>query len=122
MSILADLAKRGMTVNTKPYDRYYFDISEEEAKEPLGLMQPMAHSAFTTETSYCGWKDYGIPCTYIKCLKDKAVTAQLWDRYIGMMQDANVDLTIEELNTGHSPFWTNPDELVELLVKVISPA
>jgi hypothetical protein len=108
-----------MVTHTKPYERYYADISIEEAKEPLELMQPMAYSAFTTPTQYAGWKDYGIPCTYIKCLKDNAVTERLWEPYLALMREAGVDLTVEEMDIGHSPFWIAPKDLADLLARVI---
>jgi pimeloyl-ACP methyl ester carboxylesterase len=104
----------------KPYERYYADTSPEEAQPALELLLPMAHSAFTSPTSYAGWKDYGIPCTYIKCLQDKAVTVEHWDTYLPRMRDAGVDITVEELDCGHSPFWINPDAIAELLVKTVS--
>ncbi|KAK5169162.1 uncharacterized protein LTR77_006471 [Saxophila tyrrhenica] len=114
-----DVNEKGMMVHQKPYERYYADISEQEAQAPLDLTVPMAYSAFTTPTTYAGWRDYGIPCTYIKCLKDNAVPVEMCDKYIARLREGGVDLKVEELDVGHSPFWIDPDGLMELIVRVI---
>ena len=102
-----------------PKDRYYNDVSAEVAKPALDLLQPMTHSVFTTPTRFAGWKDYGIPCTYIKCLKDAAQGPWLWDEYTTRWKEAGVDFSVEELDTSHSPFVSNPDALLEVLKRVI---
>ena len=76
-----DYWKDGMTTHLKPYERYYGDVSREKAEAALSILQPMAKSAFTTPTSYAGWRDYGIPCTYVKCLQDQAVVQEVCDMY-----------------------------------------
>ena len=83
------------------------------------MLQPMAISAFTTPTSYVGWRDYGIPCSYIKCLQDVGVTGEICDMYITRMKEAGVDVSVESLDTGHSPFWSAPEVLSKLLQKIV---
>ena len=108
-----------MTVQLKPYERYYGDIPREKAEPALAILQPMANSAFSTPTSYAGWRDYGIPVTFIKCLQDAAVIPELCDRYIARMKEAGVDVSVESLDTSHSPFWSAPDALFEVLQRVL---
>lgn len=73
----------------------------------------------TSESEYTGWKDYGIPCTYITCRNDIAVPVEQCEKYIARLRDAGVDVTTEELDCGHSPFWIKPEELAEVLLRVV---
>lgn len=109
-----------MTKHQYPKQRYYNDLSDEEAKSALDMLVPMASSAFTTPTRYAGWKDYGIPCSYVKCLKDQAVNTKHWDIYLPRAKDAGVDMDVVELDASHSPFISNPDALLEVLLRCIS--
>lgn len=106
-------------VHRGPKDRYYNDVSAEDAKAALGMLQPMTYSSFTTPTRYAGWKDYGIPCTYIKCLKDNAVTKPMWDEYIARWKGLGIDHSVEELDLSHSPFWSDPDTLLVVMKRVL---
>lgn len=114
-----DTSERGMMVHRQPYERYYADTTREHAQPALDRLAPMAQSAMTTPTVYAGWKDYGIPCTYIRCLNDAAVTGDLCDLYIKRLKDSGVDTTVEELDAGHSPFWIGPEELLQVLKRVL---
>ena len=113
------VAQKGMMVHKAPYERYYGDTTREKAQAAIDLTQPMANSAMTTPTSYAGWRDYGIPVTYIKCTKDVAVPGELCDMYISRMKDAGVDVTVEEMDSGHSPFWIQPQNLLEVLKRAV---
>ena len=108
-----------MVTHRAPYERYYADVSREQAEPALALLQPMANSAFNTPTTYAGWRDYGIPCTYIKCLQDAAVTDDVCEMYIARMKEAGADVTVESLDTAHSPFWSAPDALYEVLQRAL---
>lgn len=102
----------------KPYERYYHEISRDDAEPALALLEPMASSAFQTETSYTGWKDYGIPCTYIKCSKDVAVPDELCEMYIKRLRDANVEVDVETLDAGHSAHFTDPSLVVGAIERI----
>jgi hypothetical protein len=111
--------QRGMVSHKTPYERYYYDTSQEAAQPALDLIQPMAYSAMTSTTEHTGWKDFGIPCTYITCLNDIAVPVEQCEKYITRMREAGVDVTTEEIGGGHSPFWIKPEELARILVRVV---
>ncbi len=100
------------------YGRYYHEVSREEAKPALDLCQPMAHSAMTQETSFEGWKDYGIPCTYIKCSQDTAVPPELGDKYIARMRDAGVKVDEETVEGGHCACFTKPEGIVKVIERL----
>lgn len=101
------------------YERFYEgDCSREEAQEPIDMCLPMALSTMTTATKHAAWKDCGTPCTYIKCLNDRAVTPEMCDVYIKRMQDAGVDVNVETMSCGHSPAHVAPRELAELIARI----
>lgn len=77
----------------------------------------MAASAFRTPTEYAAWRDYATPCTYIKCLNDRAVLPEMCDAYITRIGEAGIDVEVERMKCGHSPAFVAPRELVELIVK-----
>lgn len=79
---------------------------------------PMASSAFTSPTKYAAWQEYGTPCTYIKCLNDRAVLPAMCDAYIARMKDADVDLQVETMQCGHSPAHVAPKELADLIANI----
>ena len=107
-----------MTMHMKPYERYYHEVSVEDAEPAIGLLEPMADSAFKTPTSYTGWKDHNIPATYIKCSKDTAVPLDLCDRYIARMREAGVDIDVETIDAGHCAHFTAPSLVVGILEKM----
>ena len=107
-----------MTTQTKAYERYYHEISPEDAAPALNLLQPMASSAFETPTKYTGWKDYGIPVTYVKCSLDTALPSDLCDRYIAKMKDAGVEVDVETIEGGHCCHFTAPSPVVGMIEKV----
>ena len=108
-----------MAVHLKPYQRYYADVTREQAEPALAMLQPMAHSALTTATSYAGWRDYGVPSTYIACSQDVGLPTALTDMYISRLKEAGADVGVETLDTSHSPFWSAPEALFEVLQRVI---
>lgn len=110
----------GMTMHMKPYERYYHEVSPEDAEPAINLLQRMAASAFETSTRYAGWRDYGIPCTYIKCSQDTAVSPSMCDTYIAKMKDAGVQVDVETIEAGHCAHFTAPSAVVGVIEKAAS--
>ena len=109
---------KGIVTHLTSFERFYEgDCTREEAAGPISACLPMAASAFRTPTEYTGWGDYSTPCTYIKCLNDRAVPPAMCDAYITRMKEAGVDVEVEEMQCGHSPAFVAPRELVELIVR-----
>ncbi|MCF8278619.1 MAG: alpha/beta fold hydrolase [Flavobacteriales bacterium] len=84
----------------------------------------LAKVLITAEPNFPGFetmrlteKNYGrIPKTYIECLQDRAVTLELQRK---MQRDSPCD-AVYQLDSSHSPFFSMPQVLVDLLVKSIS--
>lgn len=105
-------------MQTTPYERYYHEVSREDAEPALNLLQRMATSAFETPTKYAGWKDYGYPVTFIKCSQDAAVTPEMCDGYIAKMKEAGVDVDVETIDAGHCAHFTAPSAVVGVIEKI----
>ena len=105
-------------MHSTPYDRYYHEISPEDAVPALGLLEPMAVSAFETPTQYAGWKDFKIPSTFIKCAKDTAVPLELCDTYVERLRDAGVDVHVETIDAGHCAHFTLPSPIVGIILEL----
>lgn len=98
---------------------YEGDCSREEAQPAIDMCLPMATSTLRTPTKYAAWKEYGVPCTYIKCLIDRVVTPAMADAQIAKMREAGVDVTVETMGCGHSPAHVAPKELTDLIVRIV---
>ena len=80
----------------------------------------LANALLTEEPNFPGFeilqlsnKNYGkIPKTYIECLQDRAVTLKLQR----MMQRASPCDYVYQLDSSHSPFFSMPEKLVDLLL------
>lgn len=108
-----------MMTHATPFEHFYEgDCSREAAQSALDLLVPMAASAFTTPTNYEAWKDYGTPCTYIKCLHDRAIKTATSDKYIERMRAAGVNLNVETMECAHSPAHFVPKELADLIAGI----
>ena len=83
----------------------------------------LAHSLLQAEPNWAGFTPlqlsaarYGtVPKIYIECLQDRAVTLALQRK---MLQDTPCD-HVFSLDTSHSPFFSQPHALTELLEKSI---
>ena len=60
--------------------------------------------------SEAGWGS--VPRTYIKTLQDKAVAIELQEAMLAQTPGTPV----VELDSDHSPFYSKPEELVEILL------
>lgn len=86
-------------------DRFLQDADEESQQGAWERVTAQAVGAFMTPTSAAGWE--GIDSTYIVCGQDKSTSLEL-QRF-----HANRATRSVELPTGHHPFLTRPDLIVE---------
>jgi pimeloyl-ACP methyl ester carboxylesterase len=68
-------------------------------------------AAFTTPTTAAGWQD--VDSTYLVCLEDRSTTVGLQRRHA-----ARATRSVE-LPTGHHPFITRPDLVVDALASLV---
>lgn len=94
-------------------DIMYNGLTDEEAREYFKLCQPHSQDAFQTTVNFIP-ADVTFPKTYIVCEQDRAIPADA-QRQLA----SGPGFKVETMNSGHSPFLTQPDECAQLLRKVI---
>jgi len=106
------------TLSVSGYDatsfgaRFLQDANESIQHEAWTRVSAQAVEAFTTPTTAAGWR--GIDSTYIVCAQDRSTSVEL-QRFHAARATRSV-----ELPTGHHPFLSRPDLLVDQLSGMVS--
>ncbi|MGW7538143.1 alpha/beta fold hydrolase [Amycolatopsis sp. NPDC054798] len=90
----------------------YHDCTPADAADAVGRLRP---SANTLGRQICpDLPQRRVPATYVSCRDDRmvdcGVNAALAQELFGA--------TVREIDGGHSPFWSSPDQLAALLVEL----
>lgn len=85
--------------------RFLQDADDETQRQAWARVTSQAAGAFMTPTSSVGW--HGADSTYIICAQDRSTSLQLQRHHAGRATRA------VEVPTGHHPFITRPDLMVE---------
>jgi pimeloyl-ACP methyl ester carboxylesterase len=93
--------------------RFLQDADQATQLAALARVTPQAVSAFATPTSNAGWE--GADSTYLVCAEDRSTSIEL-QRFHGARATRSV-----ELPTGHHPFITRPDLVVDQLEALLGP-
>ena len=89
------------------------DLPIEMAEKAYSLLCPEAVASQYQNAELTDRFDT-VPRVYIRCLIDNSVPLELQDRMIA----AKPCEAVFDLNTGHSPFWSDPEGLADILDKV----
>jgi pimeloyl-ACP methyl ester carboxylesterase len=90
---------------------FYEDCSEQDASEAIKLLVPEPTAPIETPLEL-GVNFERIPRVYIECLKDKAVSPALQRS----MYSASPCRKVVTMNTSHSPFFSKPNDLVNIIL------
>ncbi|WP_018687223.1 alpha/beta hydrolase [Actinokineospora enzanensis] len=90
---------------------FYSDCDPEVAAGAEAQLSPQSAASFGQEVRVASWKVK--PSQYIVCGQDRAVPVVSQRRWAGLIGDG------VELNTGHSPFLSEPKKLADLIVERI---
>jgi len=98
---------------------FYGDVSDDEVATALARLhcdEPIAVAAVPSNITP---NKFGtVTRHYIKCTQDKAITLAGQEQMIAMVDEAMGNKTIvHALNSSHSPFYSQPDALVDILIK-----
>ena len=85
--------------------RFLHDVPEGLRAGAWERTTAQSLAAFTTPTSRAGWQ--GVDSTYLVCRDDRSTTVELQRRHAALASRA------VELPTGHHPFLSRPDLIVE---------
>jgi len=87
--------------------RFLQDSTPEQQREAFSRVVPQDAASFTTPTTRAGWQ--GVDSTYLVCADDRSTS-------VGLQREHAARATRSvELPTGHHPFTTRPDLVVEQL-------
>lgn len=92
-------------------DRFLQDADDVARQQAWERVTPQALSALSTPTSAAGWQ--GVDSTYIVCSQDRSTSVEL-QRFHASRATRSI-----ELPTGHHPFITRPDLVVEQLLTLL---
>ncbi|KAJ5684115.1 uncharacterized protein N7477_000460 [Penicillium maclennaniae] len=101
-------------------ETFYNDIDSATAAQLAQDNVTQNRAAATGRVNGAPWRD--LPTTYVYCTKDMAVP---WPVQKMMVDDAvasadgEVEFVTEDLDSGHCPFLSRPDELVRIVKRVL---
>jgi pimeloyl-ACP methyl ester carboxylesterase len=95
-------------------DTYYNDCLANDIAYAKALLGPEAMAIFKTSLHLSNEKFGRVPRIYIKCLRDHCLSPQNQKA----MYTATPCLRVISLNTGHSPFLSAPETLVDFLLSL----
>ncbi|MCJ1328568.1 hypothetical protein MMC10_005245 [Thelotrema lepadinum] len=93
-------------------DLLYQDLPDDQALARGKRLRPQSIGVYWSKTSYAAWRH--IPTVYVVCKQDApaTVTAVRWLIEAVRGQPDNKVENVIELNTGDSPFLSQPDTIV----------
>lgn len=95
---------------------FYHDCPEVLARRAFDELRNQSFTVFTERCPIDRWPD--TPSTYVLMRHDRAV-GESWARRNAV---ARIGASIVELDGGHSPFFSRPAELSQVLLRLASPA
>ncbi|KAL5348094.1 hypothetical protein ACLOAV_006574 [Pseudogymnoascus australis] len=104
---------------TPPRELFYHDVPEEEAEYAVSQLTPQSLKSLFEggEHSYAGWMD--VPVWYIGTVEDRGLPVVAQRLNVGMAREMGCNVEHRELQTSHSPFLSQPEETVGILVEAV---
>ncbi len=113
---MLEINQQEMSININSNQRaihfFYNNCSEETIQFALQHIQAQPLSPFSDKITISQEIFQNISKTYIQCLQDNAIPLE---EQLRMCEAINC--SVETLNTDHSPFFSRPNELVDLICK-----
>lgn len=98
---------------TETRNWFYCDCPDEVAAELAKDIQSEAISVYLSKAMHEPWHD--IPCMYVRTKRDACVVPA-YQEY--MLQSAGADIEVTMLDSDHSPFQSQPENVAEILKNV----
>ena len=95
-----------------PAEVFYNDVADDEVRRgAIALLAPThPRNTFTDPVSHFGYA--GMPCAYVFCEKDVCIPLYYQQMFVAA---SGVDMRTVSLDSGHSPFYSMPEKLVEVV-------
>ncbi len=119
LHLFSKKTQRTHLLDPKAYrDALYHDCPPEIVALAQALLTPEPNFPGFTQLQLSAAKYGSIPRTYIECLQDHAVTLKLQR----LMQAESPCDKVYQLDSGHSPFFSMPARLTDILLAEVSKA
>jgi pimeloyl-ACP methyl ester carboxylesterase len=93
---------------------FYHDCSDDDVAFAQARLSPQSTASFAQTLEGAAWRD--VPSTYVLCLDDRTVPPAVQRAHAARTTD------VVELDTSHSPFFSRPDLIVDLLAQLARDA
>jgi pimeloyl-ACP methyl ester carboxylesterase len=93
---------------------FYADCSDEDVEFAKSRLVPQALAPLATPVSTTEKKFGRVPRVYISCLRDKAISPPVQEKFYKALPCEKVLF----LETSHSPFFSAPEELAKFLLSL----
>ncbi|KAK3669852.1 hypothetical protein LTR78_010233, partial [Recurvomyces mirabilis] len=102
-----------------PRELFYHDLQLEEGKLWVSRLQSQSLQALYEggEHVYSGWQD--VPTWYLITVEDRALALVAQQAMAPMAKAAGADIVVRELQSGHSPMLSRPDEMAGLIEEAV---
>jgi len=94
-------------------DVFYNDIPQDEAAKWASQLRGLSCAIDFSSLKSEAWKE--IPCSYLLCEEDNAVSVKVQETIIQDCLDSGVVIEVTRLKSGHSPFLSKPGEVASWL-------
>lgn len=102
-----------------PADFFYSDLPRNEAEEYITwLGRQSLYLLQSRESVYAGHLD--LPVWYIYCTEDHAIPFDYQQQIVAGARAAGAKITTGSLDAGHSPFYSQPKKLVDLICEAVN--
>ncbi|KAF5699656.1 alpha beta-hydrolase [Fusarium mundagurra] len=115
----ADYDNNMVHIKVDPIEMFYNDLPEEEAKYWVGKLNKYALTGSTEgyEVAYEGWRE--VPVWNIMTKDDRTYPYEAQKMLVRGAEKAGANITKREIESGHLPMLSKPDEIVELLEEAV---
>ncbi|EPS45569.1 hypothetical protein H072_467 [Dactylellina haptotyla CBS 200.50] len=102
-----------------PRQFFYHDVPEDEVEYWVSQLTPHSLKSLFEggEHTYAGWMD--VPAWYIGTIEDQGLPVVAQRLNVGMARSMGTTVEHRELQTSHSPFLSQPEEVVEILMDAV---
>ncbi|KAF2228053.1 Alpha/beta hydrolase fold-1 [Elsinoe ampelina] len=94
------------------------EVDEDTARALAGQIKPQGMQTFTSPPGKSVWADENMKgrLGYIRCLRDRALPFEVQKALLDMTE---TEWHIADLDTGHSPFVSRPEETVKICLDML---
>ena len=116
----ADTESGYAVITSDPRQIFYHDLPEDEGTYWVSKLTKQSLKALTegAEHTYEGWKE--VPCWYLAATDDQVLPPAAQKYFVQLAKDAGVDVTMREIDSGHSPMLSKPKETVDFILDAIA--